>query len=529
LYGKPSREERRPRRYPKAERLPGAGFERGFKGMNKVLEHLFVKAGVRLAEKSSRFRGKIRELVTDSLKESYESLADDQNALDFQRVFGISMWPFLENIFMNKPRAAENVIHFVLQWSHDMEKRALFRRMGLITPDTYVVEPTNACNLKCPGCYALSERSGSELPYEVLEQIDDEMKEIGVTLTTISGGEPFMAEVKNRAISRLAEHNKRKNDSGFLVYTNGTLIDEKIARRLGNLGNIWPAISLEGFAESTMRRRGRRIIEQTKRAKDHLNKNGVMYGFSATATRFNAEEIASDRFFAERMAEGDNFGWIFLYQPIGRGVDADLMVTGEQRYKIGKKVMEMQIENRIPLFLGDFWNYGPFVEGCIAAGRCYFHIMADGIISPCVFSPFGVAHLSEIESFGRFPEFNGGGKRFKNIQDALTNQETMISYRDQQNKIKDRFRPCVLIDHPDYAREIFSRSHCFETNNTPADYFRGKTADIIDQRAREWQEVWSLRLKEYAEGLVVKNSKRPALPKGRIPLNNPIGMGSDLS
>jgi hypothetical protein len=57
-----------------------------------------------------------------------------------------------------------------------------------------------------------------------------------------------------------------------------------------------------------MRRRGRRIIEQTKRAKDHLNKNGVMYGFSATATRFNAEEIASDRFFAERMAEGDNFG-----------------------------------------------------------------------------------------------------------------------------------------------------------------------------------------------------------------------------
>jgi hypothetical protein len=205
------------------------------------------------------------------------------------------------------------------------------------------------------------------------------------------------------------------------------------------------------------------------------------------------------------------------------------MVTGEQRYKIGKKVMEMQIENRIPLFLGDFWNYGPFVEGCIAAGRCYFHIMADGVISPCVFSPFGVAHLSEIESFGRFPEFNGGGKRFKNIQDALTNQETMISYRDQQNKIKDRFRPCVLIDHPDYAREIFSRSHCFETNNTPADYFRGKTADIIDQRAREWQEVWSLRLKEYAEGLVVKNSKRPALPKGRIPLNNPIGMGSDLS
>lgn len=397
---------------------------------------------------------------------------------------------------MNKPKAAENVINFALQWSKDMKKRVLSRRRGVIAPDTYVVEPTNACNLKCPGCYASSERTGSELPYEALEQIDDEMKEIGVTLTTISGGEPFIAEKKDSVITRLGEHNKRKNESGFLVYTNGTLIDEEIAKRLGDLGNIWPAISVEGFAESTKQRRGEKIVDQIKRAKDNLNKHGVMYGFSATVTRRNAEEIASARFFAERIAEGDNFGWIFIYQPIGRDVDADLMVTGEQRYNVGKKVMEMQIENGVPLFLGDFWNYGPFVEGCIAAGTCYFHIMADGTISPCVFSPFGVAQLNEIESFARFPEFRNGNKRFKNIQDAITNQETFVFYRVQQDKIKDRFRPCVLIDYPDYARELFSKKYCFETNNTPADYFKGRTADIIDQRAEEWKEVWSPKLKE---------------------------------
>jgi MoaA/NifB/PqqE/SkfB family radical SAM enzyme len=472
--------------------------------MNRTLEHLFVKAGVRLAEKSPRFRGKIRELVTGSLKEKYESLAEDPRALDYQRVFGISVWPFLENLFLSKPKAAENVINFALQWSQDMEKRESFRKRGLMAPDTYVVEPTNACNLNCPGCYASSDHTGSELPYRVLEQIDDEMKEMGVTLTTLSGGEPFLAERKNRVITRLAEHNKKKNDSGFLVYTNGTLIDEEIAQKLGDLGNTWPAISVEGFAESTKRRRGDKIIDQIKRAKDNLNKHGVMFGFSATATKFNAGEIASDRFFQERISEGDNFGWIFIYQPIGRDVDADLMVTGEQRYNIGKKAMETQIENRVPLFLGDFWNYGPFVEGCIAAGKCYFHIMADGTISPCVFSPFGVAHLNEIESFTSFPEFRNGNKRFKNIQDAITNQETMVFYRKQQDKIKDRFRPCVLIDHPDYAREIFSKKHCFETNNTPADYFNGRTANIIDQRAKEWKEVWSPKLNEYAESLVAK-------------------------
>ena len=472
--------------------------------MNKTLEHLLVKAGVKLAGKSPGFRGKIRELVTGSLKESYESLVEDQEALNYQRVFGISVWPFLKNLFLNKPKAAEYIINFALQWSHDMKKRVLLRKKGFMAPDTYVVEPTNVCNLKCPGCYASSEHTGSELPYQVLEQIDDEMKEIGVTLTTISGGEPFIAQKKDRVITRLAGHNKKKNESGFLVYTNGTLIDEEIAKRLGDLGNIWPAISVEGFAESTQRRRGDKIVEQIKRAKDHLNKYGVMYGFSATVTRLNAEEIASDRFFDERISERDNFGYFFIYQPIGRTVDADLMVTGEQRYQVGKKVMEMQIENGVPLFLGDFWNYGPFVEGCIAAGRCYFHIMADGTISPCVFSPFGVAHLNEIESFSKFPEFTNGNKRFKNIQDALTNQETLVFYREQQDKIKDRFRPCVLIDHPDYAREIFSQKHCFETNNTPADYLRGRTAGIIDQRAKEWKEVWSPKLKNYAESLIAK-------------------------
>ena len=476
--------------------------------MNKTLEQLFVKGGVRLAGKSPVFRGKIRELVTGSLQESYESLVEDSKALDYQRVFGISAWPFLEKLVLHKPKAAENVINFALQWSQDMKKRDVLRRKGLMAPDTYVVEPTNACNLKCPGCYASSGQTGSELPYEVLEQIDDEMKEIGVTLTTISGGEPFLAEKKNRVITRLAEHNKKKNESGFLVFTNVTLIDEEIAKRLGDLGNIWPAISVEGSAESTKKRRGEKIVDQIRRAKDHLNKHGVMYGFSATVTRLNAAEIASDRFFVERISERDNFGYFFIYQPIGRSVDADLMVTGEQRYNVGKKVMEMQIENGVPLFLGDFWNYGPFVEGCIAAGRCYFHIMADGTLSPCVFSPFGVSHLNEIESFsGLLGPTNGNKRRFRNLQDALTNQETLVFYREQQAKIKDRFRPCVLIDHPDYAREIFSKKYCFETNNTPLDYFRGRTADIIDQRAKEWEEVWSPKLQEYAENLIAKKLK----------------------
>lgn len=36
-----------------------------------------------------------------------------------------------------------------------------------------------------------------------------------------------------------------------------------------------------------------------------------------------------------------------------------------------------------PLFTVDFWNDGEYVGGCIAGGRSYCHINANGDIEPC--------------------------------------------------------------------------------------------------------------------------------------------------
>ena len=45
-------------------------------------------------------------------------------------------------------------------------------------------------------------------------------------------------------------------DVFFLMYTNGTLINETVANRLAALGNVTPAISVEGWQERTDERRG---------------------------------------------------------------------------------------------------------------------------------------------------------------------------------------------------------------------------------------------------------------------------------
>ena len=38
-----------------------------------------------------------------------------------------------------------------------------------------------------------------------------------------------------------------------------------------------------------------------------------------------------------------------------------------------------------PIFTMDFWNDGEYAGGCIAGGRRYLHINADGDVDPCVF------------------------------------------------------------------------------------------------------------------------------------------------
>jgi len=39
-----------------------------------------------------------------------------------------------------------------------------------------------------------------------------------------------------------------------------------------------------------------------------------------------------------------------------------------------------------PLFTMDFWNDGEYVDGCIAGGRRYLHINANGDMDSCACS-----------------------------------------------------------------------------------------------------------------------------------------------
>ena len=374
-------------------------------------------------------------------------------------------------------------------------KRAFKETYGFGPPTFVLISPTKRCNLRCIGCYASSSSANAEkLDYEIVDRILTEKKKLwGSHFTVISGGEPLMWKSNGKdLIDIVAKH----RDQYFLMYTNGTLIDEKMAQRMAEVGNITPAISVEGFEEETDARRGRGVHKRILRAFENLRNNGVPFGISITATRQNAELILSDEFMDFYFEQqGAVYGWIFQYMPIGRSYTLDLMVTPEQRKWMFER--EQHLIREKALFIADFWNSGAVANGCISAGRPggYFYIDWNGNCLPCAFYPYTGANIKQV--------YQEGGDLNTVLMnpffEAIRKWQRDYSYMKPAPEVGNQIVPCISKDHHREARKIID-----ETGAKPADqeaeealkdpaYYQGLVAygDEVDRLTRP---IWE---KEY--------------------------------
>jgi len=240
----------------------------------------------------------------------------------------------LEKALMNKnisPSVRKKILNifvgrvFLENEAHQTKK--FEEKYGYEPPGFVTISPGKKCNLKCTGCYAASGGEFTEkLDYTTVDRIITEKTNLwGSFFTVISGGEPTLWKSEGKGIIDLCRDHP---DNYFLMYTNGTLIDKKMARAMAEVGNITPAISVEGFEEETDERRGRGVFKKILEAMANLREVGVPFGISVTATRNNAEKILTDEFVDFLFDEqGAVYGWIFQYMPIGRSQSLDLMIT----------------------------------------------------------------------------------------------------------------------------------------------------------------------------------------------------------
>lgn len=337
------------------------------------------------------------------------------------------------------------------------KRKAWLDREGYYPPSTVVISPTMRCNLSCYGCYAGDYDKSLELSRDEIDSVLMQMKEMGVYFAVISGGEPFF---KEDIFDVFTKH----SDMAFLVFTHGGLIDERMAERLIEVGNVMPAFSLEGYERETDERRGPGHFRKVMHAMDLLREAGLSFCGSFTQTSRNTDIITSADYIDLLVEKGCSAIWLFSYVPVGREPDLSLMPTPEQRDLMRRTTIGFRATK--PMIIVDFWNDGPIISGCIAGGRKYFHINANGDIEPCVFCHFAVDNI-----------------RRTTLKEAL-NSTFFRTIRERQGTHENLLRPCMLIDHPEVGREIFASQGVYPTHRGAEEIFTGLWAEMDDYAGR---------------------------------------------
>jgi hypothetical protein len=204
-------------------------------------------------------------------------------------------------------------------------------------------------------------------------------------------------------------------------------------------------------------------------AMSRLRERGLFFGTSATVTRNNVEQLTSDEFIDFLIEQGVKYMWAFHYVPIVRLPDTDLMLLPEQRAYLAERSAYLRLNKPLPII--DFWNDGSYTEGCIAGGKCFFHINARGDVEPCAFVHFAVDNI-----------------RDKSLKDVLKNP-LFTAYQKGQPFTDNMLCPCPIIDKPDALRQIVQETGAYPTHEGAETVLSGEIASFLDQRAAAWKEV----------------------------------------
>ena len=363
----------------------------------------------------------------------------------------------------------------LIGWSKQEETR---QKYGCNVPWAILLDPTSACNLHCTGCWAAEYGNKLNLTFEEIDDIIEQGKAMGVYMYIYTGGEPL---VRKKDIIRLCE---KHSDCIFLCFTNGTLIDEEFADEMLRVGNFVPAISLEGFEEATDGRRGNGVYAKATKAMELLRKKKLFYGISACYTSANFESITSEEFFNKLIEMGAYFIWYFHYMPVGNDASPELLPTPEQRKETYRRIREYRSTK--PLFAMDFQNDAEYVGGCIAGGRRYLHINANGDVDPCVFIHYSDSNIRE-----------------KTLLEALRSP-MMMAYHDNQPFNKNMFQPCPMLENPDKLRKMVAGTDAHST-----DLQSPETADHLCAKCDKYAEHWA----PVAEELWKESQERKAKKK----------------
>lgn len=249
-----------------------------------------------------------------------------------------------------------------------MENNRLLELNIGMNPTRVEVELTEQCNLKCKFCYNSQNPLISDRVFDIIERLH----EMGVLEIILTGGEPISHPLFTEILDKCCKYFDK-----VMVQTNGTLIDEKIAKILKSKGVYGVNVSLHGdkeLHEKLTLVEG--SYEQAYAALEHLISQGVNSASNFVLTTENISDFPNTIRKLHDM--GVNGMTLTRFTPTGVGADnAYLSISTEQLVEV----------------LG---QADDFLESCL--NKNFYVLLANSV--PYCALPKNLNHYSEYCHFG---------------------------------------------------------------------------------------------------------------------------------
>lgn len=320
-----------------------------------------------------------------------------------------------------------------------IHRHKLRLRRGQFFPPFLYVSVINSCNLRCQGCWVdVSARQQAMRP-DVFHRLIREARPMGNVFFGIVGGEPFMHP---HLLDMLSEH----PDCYFQIFTNGHFLTPERARRMYQMGNVTPLISVEGTEHISDIRRGRAgVLSKTLQGLRHALDAGLLTGVCTSVCRSNLQDLVREEWIDQLINWGVLYTWFHVYRPMGPNPQPELCLSAEEALQVRRFVVEMRA--RKPIIIIDAYHDGEGRALCPAANGLSHHINPWGDIEPCPIVQFARESID--------PQVDSRPLREKFLHSKFLAEFRRLAARTT--------RGCIVLERPDLLRQLVERHAARDT------------------------------------------------------------------
>ena len=318
-----------------------------------------------------------------------------------------------------------------LKGALSVQKHKRRLKKGECFPPFLYISVINSCNLRCQGCWVDVAHKQQRIEPDAFHRLIREAKAEGNVFFGIVGGEPFM---HGDLLDMLAEH----PDCYFQVFTNGHFITEEVARRIRQLGNVTPLISVEGNEIISDQRRGRAgVFSKTLQGVQNCLDQKIFTGVCTSLCQTNIDDLLKEEWVDRLIEMGVMYTWFHVYRPMGPQASPELCLTPEQQKRARQFVVDMRVKK--PIIIVDAYFDGEGDALCPAATGITNHINPWGDVEPCPIIQFST---DSIHTPG------------KTIKEKISGSAFLQDFR---KLASETTRGCIVLERPDLLAELVEK------------------------------------------------------------------------